>query len=383
MKTKNIKNRNVDITAESRCRDRILGKFGQLNISPTIVEIKEVNMDDIISNNNKVRFSGEDTLVIDKLVEIIKKNDYRPYDFVPPVVEPNEDGTYTIVSGHHRHHAHNCTKRNTMLCAVVDFGENDFERCVWRTAENSSSFEAYAKNLTTMSDHVSDVSERIQEGVIGNNRIDIEKYLIQTGIVSKKATKALNDYTNAILNAVGNRIDYVKTWTDVEKKDIVSELEQKISNRKFISATFKELNDGDFDHRFWVQATNAFFEDPTRPITGVYSMNGTSAEKIAKIRDHKPIHLVSRFFDVCKKVMDLYNEGHDIRNMVTLEYLPQLGSEINNHTDDGKNVFIESVVDKYGNTDDEDDVVQILEYYEKCDVKTKNRLKQLFSKENK
>ena len=387
MKTKNIKNRNIDIIGESRCRDHILAKFSQLNISPTLIEIKEVNMDDIISNSNKVRFSGEDTSTIDKLVEAIRKNGYRPYDFVPPIVESNEDGTYTLVSGHHRHHAHNCTKQNTMLCAVVDFEENDFERCVWRSAENCDSFDAYAKNLTSKSDHISDVVERIHEGVIGNNRADIEKYLIQTGMVSKKATKTLCDYTNAILNDVGNRTDYVKTWTDKERKDILSQLEQNVSNRKFITASFKELNDGDFDYRFWSQVTDAFFEDPTRPITGIYSMNGSNAEKIAKIRDHKPTHLVSQFFDVCKKVMDLYNDGYDIRNAVTLEYLPQLGSEIKNHKDYGKKIFIESVIKKYEITDDvndgKDDVVQILEYYNKCDAKTKSQLKQLFSKENK
>ena len=128
-------------------------------------------------------------------------------------------------------------------------------------------------------------------------------------------------------------------------------LQNKFPDKKFVSATFKELEDIDYDHRTMVQVVDSFVEDPTRPIVVVYAVNGANKEKIEDIRDHKPKHLVSSFMERWTKVIDLQNKGFDLNKMVTLDPLPQFGAEIKG-TNNGIEDFISRFEKKYSNTDE-------------------------------
>jgi hypothetical protein len=83
----------------------------------------------------------------------------------------------------------------------------------------------------------------------------------------------------------------------------------------------------------------------------VYAVNGANKKKIEDIRDHKPKHLVPSFVERWSKVIDLQNKGFDLSKLVTLDPLPQFGSEIkgsNNGIDD----YISRFEKKYSNTDE-------------------------------
>ena len=369
------------------CKNRIQSKFDKLNINPTLIDIKEINLSDIVSNKNKVRFNGEDTNVIDKIVEIIKNNEYKPFDHIPPIVDVNDDGTYTLISGHHRRHAHNNLKLKTMMCAVVDFDDNEKDRATWRTAENCSSFEPFVKNVTKMEDHVDDVANRIAEGIIANTATDIKSYLLDTGIVSKHAGKLLKDYINKINFALGNLKDYIHNWHHKEKSRIASQIESSTTNTKCLSVTFKVLgNDIDFDYRVMKNTFDSLSENSNRNVRIVASVTNANETKLQEIRKYKLANLVSDYVEDCRKVVALVDSGIDLSKLITIDFLPQLGSEINKDNDFGKSRYIENAIEDCNSkvdTQENDDVkiVKILEYInENCDTKTKKKLKKMLSK---
>jgi hypothetical protein len=96
--------------------------------------------------------------------------------------------------------------------------------------------------------------------------------------------------------------------------------------------------------------------------------------------------LVSDYVEDCKKVVALVESGVDLSKLITIDFLPQLGSEINKDKDFGKSRYIDNVIEDCNSkvdTQENDDVkiVKILEYInENCDTKTKNKLKKMLSK---
>jgi len=352
--------------------DRLTAKFNQFNINPKIVKTEEIPLSKLKSNLNGTRFTGEDAKSVTSLVEIINNGEYDPERYIPPIVESNIDNNYIIISGHHRYHAHLNVGRDKMFSVVVKFA-CDRDREVWRAAENVKNIDGYYKNPSSEIDQVNHITRLIHEGIIDSDRNSIESFIIDSGIHTKKAEKSVNNLVNKVLKNIGNHVDYVRSWENTEKKDVIAKLEKVLPDRKFISATFKELDDVDYDNRAMMQAIDSFVNEPNKPISIVYAINGADKDKIEKIRKHKPKSLVSQYFDIWKKVFDLYEQGHDIRKMVNFEPLPQLGCEIQD-ADNGVTSFVNSIKMKYS---EKEVIEQIFTYINNGDSELKNRLKKL------
>jgi len=334
--------------------NRMLSKFEQSNISATIENILvEIPLTSLIDNGNSVRPSGEHVDVITKIAELIENGEYDPYRYIPPIVEHSvvNNGGYMIISGHHRFKAHKALQFPTMECAVVKF-KSERDRSLWRQLENTDGFDGFVKNVTSREDNVTVVSDLVSRGIISSDRKSIQDYIIDANIVTKKAEKSINTIVNDVLKKTGNHntYDYVRTWDSAEKKEVIEVLQNKFPDKKFVTATFKELDDVDYDNRTMVQVVDSFVEDPSRPIVIVYAVNGADKEKIENIRDHKPKNLVSSFVDRWTKVVELQNNGFDLNKLVTLDPLPQFGSEVKG-THNGVDDFITRLEKKYSNTD--------------------------------
>ena len=335
--------------------NRLLSKFEQSNIDASIETVlTEIQLTNLKDNNNTVRPSGEHIDIVTKMVELIENGEYDPYRYIPPIVERSgiNSDNYVIVSGHHRFKAHRALELPTMECAVVKF-KSERDRSLWRQLENTDGFDGFVKNVTSREDNIKVVSDLVSRGIISSDRKSIQDYIIDANIVTKKAEKSINTIVNDVLKNTGNHntYDYVRTWDSAEKKEVIEVLQNKFPDKKFVSATFKELEDIDYDHRTMVQVVDSFVEDPTRPIVVVYAVNGANKEKIEDIRDHKPKHLVSSFMERWTKVIDLQNKGFDLNKMVTLDPLPQFGAEIKG-TNNGIEDFISRFEKKYSNTDE-------------------------------
>jgi hypothetical protein len=335
--------------------NRMLNKFKQSNISATIENLLvEIPMTSLMDNGNKVRPNGEHVDVITKIVELIENGEYDPYRYIPPIVEHSavNKGCYTIISGHHRFKAHNALELPTMECAVLKF-KSERDRSLWRQLENTSGFDGYVKNVTSKEDNITIVSDLVSRGIISSDRKSIQDYIIDANMVTKKAEKTINTIVNDVLKKTGNdnTYDYVRTWDGNEKKEVIEVLQNKFTDKKFVSATFKEDEDGDYDHRAIVRVTDAFLEDPTRPIVVVYSVNGANVDYIKYIREFKPGYIVPNFLDRWTKIVELQNKGFDLNKSVTLEPLPQFGVEMQS-PNKGVDDFISRLEKKYSNTDE-------------------------------
>ena len=352
-----VNNRNIS-NKDNRANtltNRMLSKFEQSNISVTIENILvEIPLTSLKDNTNSVRPSGEHVDVITKIAELIENGEYDPYRYIPPIVEHSavNNGGYVIVSGHHRFRAHKALQFPTMECAVVKF-KSERDRSLWRQLENTDGFDGFVKNVISREDNVAIVSDLVSRGIISSDRKSIQDYIIDANIVTKKAEKSINTIVNDVLKKTGNHntYDYVRTWDSAEKKEVIEVLQNKFPDKKFVGATFKELDDIDYDHRAMLQVVDSFVNDPTRPIVVVYAVNGANKEKIEDIRDHKPKNLVSSFVERWSKVVELQNNGFDLTKLVTLDPLPQFGSEVKG-TNNGVDDFISRFEKKYSNTDE-------------------------------
>ena len=352
-----VNNRNIS-NKDNRANtltNRMLSKFEKSNISVTIENLLvEIPLTSLTDNGNSVRPSGEHVDVITKIAELIENGEYDPYRYIPPIVEHSavNNGGYVIVSGHHRFRAHKALQFPTMECAVVKF-KSERDRSLWRQLENTDGFDGFVKNVISREDNVIIVSDLVSRGIISSDRKSIQDYIIDANIVTKKAEKSINTIVNAVLKKTGNHntYDYVRTWDSAEKKEVIEVLQNKFPDKKFVGATFKELDDIDYDHRAMLQVVDSFVNDPTRPIVVVYAVNGANKEKIEDIRDHKPKNLVSSFVERWSKVAELQNTGFDLTKLVTLDPLPQFGSEVKG-TNNGVDDFISRFEKKYSNTDE-------------------------------
>ena len=352
-----VNNRNIS-NKDNRANtltNRMLSKFEKSNISVTIENLLvEIPLTSLTDNGNSVRPSGEHVDVITKIAELIENGEYDPYRYIPPIVEHSvvNNGGYVIVSGHHRFRAHKALQFPTMECAVVKF-KSERDRSLWRQLENTDGFDGFVKNVISREDNVIIVSDLVSRGIISSDRKSIQDYIIDANIVTKKAEKSINTIVNAVLKKTGNHntYDYVRTWDSAEKKEVIEVLQNKFPDKKFVGATFKELDDIDYDHRAMLQVVDSFVNDPTRPIVVVYAVNGANKEKIEDIRDHKPKNFVSSFVERWSKVAELQNTGFDLTKLVTLDPLPQFGSEVKG-TNNGVDDFISRFEKKYSNTDE-------------------------------
>lgn len=335
--------------------NRMLSKFEQSNISATIENILvEIPLTSLKDNTNSVRPSGEHVDIVTKIVELIENGEYDPYRYIPPILERSgmNDGSYVIISGHHRFKAHRALELTTMECAVVKF-KSERDRSLWRQLENTDGFDGFVKNVTSREDNIKIVSDLVSRGIISSDRKSIQDYIIDANIVTKKAEKSINTIVNDVLKKTGNHntYDYVHSWDSAEKKEVIEVLQNKFPDKKILSVTFKEEKDIDYDHRTILQVTDSFIQDPTRPIVVVYAVNGADKEKIETIREFKPTYLVPNFMDRWSKVIELQNKGFDLSKLVTLEPLPQFGAEIKG-TNNGIEDFISRFEKKYSNTDE-------------------------------
>lgn len=331
--------------------NRLEAKFTQSNINGKLTNIKEIELSLLQDNANSVRFSGVSQEIILKMVDVIQNGQYEPYRYVPPIVE-ELNNKYVIISGNHRFKAHQALKKDTMLCVVVKF-DTERDRSIWRQLENTEGFDGFVKNVSTDADNITYVSNLVTDGVIGKDRDSIQQYIVDAQLVTKKAEKSINNIINAVLKKTGNHKsqDYVRSWDGTEKKEVVQQLQDKYEDKKFIGVTFKELEDLDYDHRAMLQITDSFMEDPKRPIVVVYAVNGANKDKIEEIRDYKPSHLVKSFVDRWSTVLDLQKKGYDLNKLVSLEPLPQFGSEIKDD-DNGVEEFVTRLEKKYSNKDE-------------------------------
>ena len=164
--------------------DKVVLKFAELDIKNSNLKLETIPLNKLQSNKNLVRMSGEDQNCIDELANLIKNNKYDVNNFIPPIVQQNDDGnSYTIISGHHRYKAHKVANQKEMVCVVATFS-SDSDRNAWRVHENSPYNENYVKNISDDKDHVNIIVSLLKDKNSGiePNRESIDNFIVRTKI---------------------------------------------------------------------------------------------------------------------------------------------------------------------------------------------------------
>ena len=137
-----------------------------------VLSMGDLPMTKIISSKfgtNVIRPEGPNANKVAAMEQVIRNNQYRPAYYEPPVVVKNEDGTYTLVAGGHRHIAHENTGKDFFYAAVVEFSDvngksANYWKITYQSNENSMKGNVVAKNYRTDNGVMSSVQSLINSG---------------------------------------------------------------------------------------------------------------------------------------------------------------------------------------------------------------------------
>lgn len=330
--------------------NKVVLKFTELNIQNSNLKLESIPLNKLRSNNNLVRMSGEDQNCIDELANLIKNNKYDVSNFIPPIVEPNDDDDgYTIISGHHRYKAHKVANQKEMVCVIANFS-SDSDRTAWRVHENSKYNEHYVKNISEDKDHVNIILSLMKnkKNGIEPNRSSIEKFINRVKITQNNITKS--KLINSIMEKIGViDPDYIRTLKTEEVEPYVEKLQNNLPNVNVIASTFGPDKNDYFARTFSKSASN-FIENPTKKICIPYSISGaTTSEKLLECRAKVSVEF-KKMLETAHQIVKLENDGHDFMNQIHFVPLPQLGDEIKKEKDGGLEKTFNDIESKYTNT---------------------------------
>ena len=315
--------------------DKVVLKFAELDIKNSNLKLETIPLNKLQSNKNLVRMSGEDQNCIDELANLIKNNKYDVNNFIPPIVQQNDDGnSYTIISGHHRYKAHKVANQKEMVCVVATFSSvTDIN--VWRIHENSPYNENYVKNTSGDKDYVNIILSLLKDKTSGiePNRESIEKFIIRAKITKNNITKT--KIVNNIMEKTG-KFDkhYYKTLTTADVQPYVDAFSRNVPDVKVIPSIFGP-DKNDYFARTFGKSCAAFIENPTAKIFIPFSISGaTNSKKLVECREKVPNEF-KKLLEIARKIVQLENEGHDLMKQIDFMSLPQLPNEIKNEKDGG------------------------------------------------
>lgn len=329
--------------------DKVVLKFAELDIQNSNLKLESIPLNKLTSNKNLVRIGGEDQNCIDDLANLIKNNKYDTNNFIPPIVEKDDEDCYTIVSGHHRYKAHKVANQNEMICVVASFS-SDVDRTVWRVHENCKYNENYVKNTSNDIDNVNSILYLLKnkKNGIEPTRQSIEAFIDRSKITKNNVTKT--KIVNGILAKIG-KFDkqYYKTLTSADVQPYIDKLSVSIPDVKFIPSIFGP-DKNDYIARTFSKCSVSFIENPTNKICVPYSISGaTDSEKVVEYRE-KVSKEFKKMLDSARKIVELENEGYDFMSQIDFMPLPQLPDEIKNEKDGGLEKYFQNVDSKYTKT---------------------------------
>ena len=327
--------------------NKVVLKFTELNIQNSELKLESIPINKLSVNSNLVRMGGEDTNCIDELANLIKNNKYDVNNFIPPIVEPNDDGnSYTIISGHHRRIAHVVAKQTEMLCVVAKF-LSDSDRAVWRVHENSKYNEHYVKNVPEDKDYVNIILYLMKnkKNGIEPNRSSIEQFINRTKITQNNITKS--KLINSVMGKIGvYDPDHIRTLKSEEVQPHINKLTSRLTDVNIIASTFGPDKIDYFSRTFNKSASN-FIKNPTRKICIPYSITGaTTSQKLIECREKVPAEF-KKLLNTARKIVELENAGHDFMGQIDFIPIPQLGNEIKNYVDGGLEKTFNDIECKY------------------------------------
>jgi len=307
-------------------KNKIEMRFNYLEIKNYKCRFKDIPINKLRSNENKVRKKGEDIKTIETFAQFINDGTYDVQMYIPPVVKYNsDDDDYTIISGHHRYKAHKVAKQKKMYCAVITFNSED-DAFRWQVHENSPNFENYTKNVIKDENDYVDFIKSMTP-IKDRNREFLKKKITELKIV--KSEDAVDRIINKILQSDKTYDEnYIHTWTDVDTEPYMNSVKESNPHVKCLQFNFNPTKK-DYIMRCLRKIMESYIENPERKMCLTYSISGVKdSEHLQKYRDQIPEQL-KKLGDMISKFEKTKKEsGHDLKDLINFYSLPQLKNEI-------------------------------------------------------
>lgn len=274
----------------------------------------------------------------------IRKGQYQPEYYVPPVVEENKNG-FTITgetrqrsflqnTGEHRYQAHENTGATHFYVAVVEWVDEagksaDYHRDVYMSNENSEFSGEVAQEKRKPEDVVATVVAMVEKNTIPSTDEAISSVLSDLGYQKKtNAHKNLINHVNATLGKGG----VVATIATAELK--ATEKSANEDNDDF-HTTCRVHNKASEWHRDYhprlisevlVPRLEPILEKkPIKPIKVKYAFNGLTPAEVKKTRPKlESKKFLDKFYtDIAKPFVSLYEGGH-LKENIDIEFFNQL-----------------------------------------------------------
>jgi hypothetical protein len=302
------------------------------------VKFERVSLDKITvrpgKNTSRVAGIGQGT--VDEFVLVMENGLYEPEYHIPPVVTVGPEGTYYLESGEHRYQAHLVMDDNgwpefgTFYAAVVEFTDfnghpADYWREVWVTLENTG-VSSFVRKTTNKNDVANSVASLAIQKLIGHDDNSIGAAIKEMGV--DPSTGMFNTIKSLVWKHLGNGAKVVTGISTKRKEKFVKDFTDHFGLKQApISATFKELDDADYDWRLLKKLYKLYIKNPKgfNKTLVIAHTNGADPKKVRDIRNRKKT-LLPRFATEMKKFVDaLQTSGYLFE--VDIQWMPQLDGE--------------------------------------------------------
>lgn len=289
---------------------------------------------------NTSRVAGIDQGNVDQFVLVMENGLYAPEYHIPPVVTVGPNGTYYLESGEHRYQAHLVMDDNgwnqepanfsTFYAAVVEFTDTeghpaDYWREVWVTLENTG-VSSFVRKTTNKQDIANSVANLVNQKLVGRDDNSISDSIKEMGV--DPSAGMFNTIKSLVWKHLGNGTKVVTGISTKRKEKFIKDFTDHFTlKQEPISATFKELDDADYDWRLLKKLYKLYTKNSKgfNKTLVIAHTNGADPKKVRLIRDRKKT-LLSRFaMDMKKFVHELETSGYPFE--VDIRWMPQLDGE--------------------------------------------------------
>ena len=295
-----------------------------------VLSMGDLPMTKIISSKfgtNVIRPEGPNANKVAAMEQVIRNNQYRPAYYEPPVVVKNEDGTYTLVAGGHRHIAHENTGKDFFYAAVVEFSDvngksANYWKITYQSNENSMKGNVVAKNYRTDNGVMSSVQSLINSGDVEPTAKGIMSALEDQGF-SSTTERGIN-----LLNKIRLELGQVDGVTRIYSKAELSRVveTETTPSTTVLVRTMKNPKgfDMDYDSRL-IKNIMDVYARTKKNINVFLHWTGLNPSDVVKAREIKDSVLENQYLKA-KEFVEAYEAGR-LRNRVRISYLPQLSGE--------------------------------------------------------
>lgn len=302
------------------------------------VKFERISLDKITVRHGKntSRITGFDQGHVDQFVLVMENGLYEPEYHIPPVVTMRVNGTYYLESGEHRYQAHVMMEDNgwpefgTFYAAVVEFTDTDghpadYWREVWVTLENTG-VNSFVRKTTNKKDVANSIANLVDIKLVGRDDNSIGAAIKEMGV--DPSAGMFNTIKSLIWKLLGNGAKVVTGISTKRKERFIKDYTDQFSlKQEPIGATFKELDDADYDWRLIKKLYKIYIKNPKgfNKTLVLAHTNGADPKKVRLIRDRKKT-LLSRFATEMKKFVEaMETSGHPFE--VDIRWMPQLDGE--------------------------------------------------------